>query len=157
MPRRQIAAATISLCLVFAGCCSTPTIDTRAEADHIRRLDSLWQEAMNAKDTEATAAFFAEDGAIMPANSPSIVGRDAIKEWFDLWMTNTDVVSTFSPDTIEVAASGDLAYDRGTYQFSLQTPDGLIEDDGKYVIVWKKIDGEWLALLDMSSSNRAGR
>ena len=106
-----------------------------------------------AKDIEKTAGFFAEDGIIMPAQSVSIAGRKNIQEWFGLWLTNPDVTSTFRPETIEVAISGDIAYDKGTFYYLMENKKYRVEDSGKYVIVWKKIEGEWKAILDISNSS----
>ena len=101
----------------------------------------------------AAAAFFASDAVLMPANGPMIVGREGIEAWFSEWLPVPEISNAFEPDQIEVAASGDLAYDRGTYRFVMDTPEGRTEDVGKYVVVWKKIDGEWRAALDMSNSD----
>ena len=53
MPLRQSAVLLIVLPLLLASCRSSPSVDTYAEANQIRQLDSLWQEAMNAKTKSA--------------------------------------------------------------------------------------------------------
>jgi uncharacterized protein (TIGR02246 family) len=135
------------------GCSRTPTVDIRAEEEAIRRLDQQWQAAVDARDVAAAAAFFASDAVLMPANGPMIVGREGIEVWFSEWLPVPEIDNSFQPDRIEVAASGDLAYDRGSYRFVMETPEGRTEDVGKYVVVWKKIDGEWRAVLDINNSD----
>ncbi len=44
---------------------------------------------------------------------------------------------------IEVAASGDLGYEVGINRLVLAGPQGDLLDVGKYLTIWKKIDGEW--------------
>lgn len=144
-----VAAVAVGL----ISCGGGSQVDVQAEEEAIRALDRQWQAAVDAKDVRAAAAFFAPDGIQMPANGPMIVGREGIEAWFSEWLVAPEVSNSFEPDVIEVAASGDLAYDRGTYRFVLDSPDGRIEDVGKYVVVWRKIDGEWKAVLDISNSD----
>lgn len=54
---------------------------------------------------------------------------------------------SFGPDRIEVAASGDLAVERGAYQ----SPT----DEGRYVTVYRKVGGAWKVAADMSVSMSA--
>lgn len=150
----RTAILFVSIILII-GCQNNPGVDIVAEANKIRQLDSLWLEAMVAKDIEKSAGFFASDGVLMPNQSASITGREKIQEWFGLWLPDPNVSSTFKPETIEVSASGDIAYDRGTFHYLMENKSYRVEDSGKYLIVWKKIENEWKAILDMSNSNLA--
>lgn len=148
-------AAGVSALLLCMSCSTDPGVDVKTEEVVIRELHGEWVATFAGKDIEEAMKFFSDDAVLMPAHAPAIVGKEAIQAWFESWLPNPDVTSTFAPDVIEVAASGDFAYDRGTYQFTMQTADGLVRDSGKYVIVWKKIDGEWKTILDISNSDLA--
>lgn len=139
--------------LLLAGCADAPRVDTLAEADLIRELDVQWQAAVDAKDIEACLGFYAPDAMQMPANSPAFVGTEAIRNWYESWLLEPGVSNSFEPEVIEVAASGDLAYDRGTYRFVVEAPEGRVEDVGKYVVIWKKINGEWKVMADIGNSD----
>ena len=53
---------------------------------------------------------------------------------------------------VEVAASGDLAVDHGVNNITFNTPQGEVKDTGKYLAVWKKVDGQWkLAAISINS------
>lgn len=59
----------------------------------------------------------------------------------------------FDADEIIVARSGDLAVARGRYRF---TPDTLIaagSQSGKYVGVWRYVDGDWRLQINISNSD----
>lgn len=155
MPKFNVLILVVAAGLICVGCPTEPTVDAYAEMQEIRELDRLWLLAFEEKDVENAMRFFAPDAVLMPAHTPAIAGRQPIREWFESWLPNPDVSSSFAPEKIVVAASGDLAYDRGTYEFSMETPEGRIRDVGKYLIVWKLIDGEWKAILDISNSDLA--
>ena len=56
---------------------------------------------------------------------------------------------------VDVAASGDLGYSIGTYQFQMLMPDGSpMSDHGKYTTIWKKqTDGSWKVAVDIYNSD----
>ncbi|UCG89318.1 MAG: DUF4440 domain-containing protein [Gemmatimonadota bacterium] len=145
----------LALAIVFLllGCQQTSRIDQQAEAAAIRALSRQWQAAVDARDLDACLEFYAPDAIEMQPNAPAIVGVPAIRAWFETGLLQPGISNFFEPDTIEVAASGDLAYDRGTYRFSMETPAGRVEDVGKYLMIWKKIGGEWKVVVDISNSD----
>ncbi len=153
MGNHSCAAVAVTICVSLLGCGQTSRVDVAAEEQVIRELDRRWQAAVDARDIEACLAFYAPDGRQMPANAPAVVGEAAIRQWYESWLLDPNVSSSFAPEVVEVAASGDLAYDRGTYRFEMQTPEGPVVDEGKYVVVWRKTDGEWRAVLDIGNSD----
>ena len=44
---------------------------------------------------------------------------------------------------IEVAASGDLAWEYGVNRSVVAAADGNLLDMGEYMAVWRRIDGTW--------------
>jgi ketosteroid isomerase-like protein len=58
-------------------------------------------------------------------------------------------------DTIEVSASGDLGYARGTNRYSLKTPNGPAEYVDRFIDIYKKTDGKWKCIVGIWNSNRS--
>jgi ketosteroid isomerase-like protein len=98
-------------------------------------------------------AFYADDAVQMPAHGPMLEGRDAIRAWILSWLAEPGVSNAFAAETVEVAACGDMAYERGTYRSSRETPEGSTHDVGTYLTVWKKIEGMWYATVDIANSD----
>ena len=46
-----------------------------------------------------------------------------------------------------------VAYVIGTYQLMFGSEDERVQDTGKYVDVWEKVDGDWKVMVEMYSSN----
>jgi ketosteroid isomerase-like protein len=53
--------------------------------------------------------------------------------------------------TVEVDGRGDIAYEVGTYTFTKQ--DGTVLDHGKFIVVWKLVEGEWQVHRDIYNSS----
>jgi len=134
-----------------AGCVATG--DPATAEQEIRDLDKKWVGAVVRGDLAMIVDFYAPDGAFLTPNAPPAVGPEAIGEAWKGIMSLPNVSLNFRPTRIDVAASGDLATDIGTYDLTFSSDSGRVRDEGKYVVVWKKIDGEWKVIADIINSN----
>ena len=132
---------------------STAAVDSGADEQAIRGHVDQWLQLVKAKDAAGIAELYAEDGAVMPPNAPISKGRAAIQQTWASLMRKPGFGLTFVPEQIIVSSSGDMALDRGTYRLAV-APHGTAQTDtGKYVVVWRKIGGEWKAAADIFNSN----
>ena len=129
------------------------SMDRRA-ADELRAADLAWAETARKKDLDGILSFMAKDGETLAPNEPLANDPAAIRASWQALLALPDVQLTWQPVRVEVAASGELGFARGTYTLSFTGPDGKpVRDEGKYCEVWKKIDGHWKCLIDAYSSN----
>jgi len=131
---------------------SPPEVDLLAEARVIRDLDVALSQAAQDRDPEAFALFFAENATQLPPNSPPISGRIPIQE-AAAGLLGAGADLRFETMDVKVARSGDLAFSRGQYFLSIETPDGLIQDEGSFIEVWEKVAGEWKIISDIYNSD----
>lgn len=162
--RTAILAAAMCLCVSFVlgvlGCNSAqqPAAppDTRAADEAaIRKADTDWSTAAQAKQVDGWVAFYTEDTVMLPPNDKLTSGKDDIRKAVTGLLTMPGLSLHWQPTKVEVARSGDLAYSYGTYELTYNDAKGKpISDKGKYTEVWKKqSDGSWKCVLDMWSSD----
>jgi uncharacterized protein (TIGR02246 family) len=144
-----IAAAALGLLLLS----SAEAADLAAEETAIRNLDAEWLEAVQAGDAAGAAAFYAEDGLIMPTGSPAAEGREAVAAVWQSLMDLPDFDIDFAPTRIVIAESADVAWEVGFYALSFTGDSGPVADRGKYVVTWQKVDGRWLVGADIFNSD----
>ena len=132
-----------------------PTVngDQAADAQRIRELTVVWVAAAAEKDIDKIVDLYAEDGYFMASNAPPVQGREAIGEAWSGLLGLPGITITFGATRIDVSSSGDLAMDLGTYALGFDTETGRVNDHGKYVVVWKRVDGEWKVAADIFNSN----
>ena len=128
-------------------------VNAGADEQAIRRQVDHWVQLVKAKDAAAIAALYAEDGAVMPPNAPIGKGRAAIEKTWASMMQTPGFDLAIVPEQIIVSSAGDMALDRGTYRLKIAPNGTETTDTGKYVVVWRKIGGEWKAAADIFNSD----
>ena len=132
---------------------AVPHVDLSAEAETIRRLTREWFEAEQRKDLEGTMKSVAPEMVVHPPGAPEIRGAAAIRQFYQqFYALPIESITGGSLETV-VAASGDVAYELGWNRTQLAQPKGTPPDSGKYMFVWRKIDGVWKAVAGSYSSN----
>ena len=134
-----------------AGCVAMG--DPAAVEQEIRDLDKKWVGAVVRGDVATIVGLYAPDSVFFTPNAPPTEGPEAIGEAWKGIMSLPNVSLNFRATRIDVAASGDLATDIGTYDLAFSGESGRVRDEGSYVVVWKKINGEWKVLADIFNSN----
>ena len=61
----------------------------------------------------------------------------------------------WSTTDVQVAKSGDLAYELGTFTFDVDGAGEIPAVSGEYVTVWTKPDGTWRVAVDSSTERKA--
>ena len=86
-------------------------------------------------------------------NVPEIQGKKAAREFYNQFLPV--LVSTKGGlRKIEVSSSGDMAFVSGYHLTTTKGPEGPIEDEGKFLGVYKKIDGAWKCVAVSISSDK---
>jgi uncharacterized protein (TIGR02246 family) len=100
-------------------------------------------------DAAALAAFYTSDGQILAPHREVLRGPQAIGAF---WQGSLDAgFKQLVLDTRELEAHGDTAHEVGEY--TIYRAAGELVDRGKYVVIWKRQDGQWKLYLDIANSN----
>jgi ketosteroid isomerase-like protein len=127
-----------------------------AETAVIQSEASDWFNAIAAKDLEKTLSFYAPDAQYLSAGRPAAATPQTRRA---LWLEDYQSPG-FSSDEkttkIEVAQSGELAYQCGTYVSNSQDAQGkIVTSTGKFLVVWKKqSSGKWKAIIDIDNADQ---
>jgi ketosteroid isomerase-like protein len=82
---------------------------------------------------------------------PTTKGKAAIETMIGDMVKDPNFALSFTTDDVEVARSGDLAYETGTWQMTSTDPvtKKPATARGDFVTVWKKqADGTWKCVVD---------
>jgi uncharacterized protein (TIGR02246 family) len=119
-----------------------------SEEDKIREAVKAFSEAYMEADAAKIASFYTEDGKLFTGNSEIITGRPAIEKRWQFAEGAKNLYHKITPSEIRV--QNNYAYDYGYYEGSITNKDDEVTDfKGKYVVVWRKENGEWKIYLDI--------
>ena len=127
-------------------------IDIATEEAAVLARSKALAAAEASKNTDASMAFYAEDAINQTPGNPQIQDLATIRKAYDgTWASIKSFQGTTSK--ITVSQSGDLAWEYGNNRVVIGTPNGDLLDIGKYLVVWKKIKGEWYVAAATYSSD----
>lgn len=132
--------ALIILGLLWVGPAeSLAAAEPRATQGTMEALGKKYDDAFNRRDATALALLYASDAKIILPEQDVISGRPAIEKF---WRTELAVsVGKQKSTTVEVEDHGDVAFETG--EWVIEMPDSGVADRGKFVLVWKRNDGQW--------------
>lgn len=130
------------LLVVISGC-------TRHEETLPPEVITSLRTTLNADDAAAGSELFSDDGTMMPRFGAPVKGKAAIKQYMEKTLRPQQ---QFWINSESSTVSGDLAYDEGTYQVrDVRRGENL--DGGKYITVFKRVNGTWKIYRSIFSSN----
>jgi len=157
-----LGAATMLIVCMGVGCSnetgtSAPPPDTRATDEAaIRANDADFTKAAEAKDLDKAVSHYMDDAVLFAPGAPAVVGKDDIRKFFEPIINGPTMQFTFSDVKVDVARSGDIAMDSGSFESTGKDAKGkAATQKGRFVLVWKKQpDGSWKIAADTSANEK---
>jgi uncharacterized protein (TIGR02246 family) len=144
---RTVLSFVVLLALI--GCSgSEDSVQTEVSASkfELGQMNRDFAAALNAKDAKAAAAAYAEDAVLIPPGEPLVRGREAIEEY---WRGAIELggIRDVSVETMDAHSSGSLGYETGSFELTVNGPDGeAVIDRGRYIELLRRApDGRWLS------------
>lgn len=146
--------AAIAAFLVV-GCGSGAPKDTRAEDEATTRAYSAAaSQAAHAKDVDKEAASYADDALAFSNYSATTTTKEAMRADMQKGFSQPGTIS-WKTSVVDVARSGDLAYEHGRYAYVATEKDGKSKTQtGNYLLVWRKRPGrDWKIAVDTDTAD----
>ncbi len=134
---------------------TAPAVDLAADEQAIRDSSMQWLAADQGRDLLTYMSFMDADVTTI-FDGDVHRGRAAVEAATQArWDAFPDGTLEWATGSVHVAASGDLAYERGAWTMD---PGGLANPDaetGEFVCIWQKVDGEWKVVVDAGTMIKA--
>ncbi len=125
-------------------------------SEAVMSINRNFMEAFKRGDAGDIAALYTADARLLPPGYPLMIGREAIRTFWQGAMSAGITEATL--ETGEVEARDDLAYEIGNYTLTMRPNGGGGEGataKGKYVVVWKNVGGAWQLHADIWNADAA--
>ncbi len=149
---RRTASLAIALALlgtVRANAADTSGNELVAVQAAIEVTNRAYVAALVKKDAKAFGDLFTLDAVSLPARSRAVHGREAIVES----MREVFRHLTFEGGklrTLETHLDGETANEIGSYEFDVLVDGNAEKLEGRYLVVWRVVNGVWRIAIDSS-------
>lgn len=133
------------LFLTFSRCTQKP-IDIKGE---ITVVNKGFVEAFDKGDAKALVSNYTANAKLYPSNSDVIEGPEAIEGFWGAVMKMG--IKRAQMETVTAEKFGNMAIEEGRYKLFVEG-DHLV-DQGKYIVTWEKVDGQWKIQRDIWNTN----
>jgi ketosteroid isomerase-like protein len=128
---------------------SSTSFDVAAMQKTVDEKNIEFAKAFTTGDSAGMVNHYAPDGKIFPPNASAVAGRSAIAALVSEYMTFG--IKEFHDSTTALYGNGDNLIEEGT--FYMGDGKGHTIDKGKYIAVWRKVDGEWKVYSNMFNTS----
>jgi ketosteroid isomerase-like protein len=147
--KKVLFSALIAFSLIACQTATKPAFDLESAKQEIAAANLAFETAVSKSDSVGFASLYTTDTKWMNPNAPSVEGRAALisKISHDL---NAGIASA-KLTTVEVWGDENYVTEEGKYE--IFTKDGTQADKGKYMILWKRVDGKLMFHRDIYNSD----
>ena len=132
-----------------------PAVDLAAEAQAVRDRSAAWLQMAHAKDAAGIANDIYTANAVSMFDGDIRRGSAEIQASEEARLAAPDQTFSWSTTDVQVAKSGDLAYELGTFTFDVDGAGEKPAVSGEFVTVWTKADGTWRVAVDAATARKA--
>jgi ketosteroid isomerase-like protein len=127
---------------------SSPGVLQKPVFDKIVEAHQNLVDVFATQDAEAMAALYTQDAELMPPNGDFITGNAAVGAfWGSMFTAGFDGLTI---ETLEVYGNANSVAEVGLWTLFL---NGENFDNGKFIVIWKKVQGKWYVHRDCFNSN----
>jgi ketosteroid isomerase-like protein len=127
----KLLTITLVLALAAAGYAGK----AKAGSDQLVQLEADFMKAASEKGSQGYMSYYADDAVELPNGERMLSGKESIAKTMG-FLDQKDNSLTWKPVHADMAASGDLGYTYGTYEFRSKDKDGKpTVSYGKYATI----------------------
>ncbi len=155
--KNNFSLTTYSCLLLLLGIstCNAQTVSTNdlsTVKEIIEEMNQQYFAAIEKNDVKAFEAQYLDEGWIMVPDLPIYCGHDAITEYFNEVLSKKRIARGRAITIDVYGLSTDVVAEVGFYQFYNKSNEQF--DDGKFIVLWKRVDGQWKRLRQTLASSR---
>lgn len=116
----------------------------------IAAINRQFEDAARKGDLDRLASLYTADAVALPPDGPVVKGRDSIKQ---MWGSIAQQIGLKDVRlaTLDFEQAGDTGYEVGEATLTVSSGTAVV----KFVVVWKKVDGQWRLHRDIWNTKGA--
>ncbi len=150
LPTAVLAVLTIGIVPLADGV--EITGGTAEDRERMAEISREWLDAYARGDLDGIMALMHPDSIVMPHNQPTSTGLEEVRAFFGSRIGRPGV--KFVDNLEEIRINGTWALVLGSFAVEVTPEEGsdpVVVHNGRYLVVYEKVDGDWLMLRDMDN------
>jgi uncharacterized protein (TIGR02246 family) len=149
MTMKFLSLSIASLIVLFAATVSGLSAGQMKDKSAIGAVNQQFEKMFKSQNADGLAALYTLQGQVMPTNADFVTGRDNIRNfWSGAFKSGLTAAKLTS---VELTIHGETAIEIGKYV--LKNAEGKQADQGKYIVIWQKENGDWKLHRDIFNSS----
>jgi len=124
--------------------------DLASVKEEIEAANNEFKAFIAAVDSVGLSNLYTKDTKLMMNGAPAILGKENVQSTFSGIMNSG--ITSVDLNTIEVWGTSDLITEEGEYVLYAGEDQA---DHGKYIVLWKNVDGKWKLHRDIFNTDVA--
>ncbi len=117
--------------------------------DAIMAANGRFMDAFGRGDTEGLASLYTDEGQVLSTGNDFITGKAGIQGF---WQALVEMgIKSAKLETLELNEYTDTAVE--VVRCTLGGEDGQVLDQGKYIVIWRREDGQWKLHRDIFNTS----
>ncbi|WP_139958767.1 YybH family protein [Flavicella sediminum] len=109
----------------------------------IENLLNTYKETLNASDAVKATSLYTKDGAFMPSNAPSAIGKEQILDAYEFVFSQIQLSIQFYIDEIHIENEMAFAMTRSKGGTLIHANKTTIPEENRELFVFQKEEGQW--------------
>lgn len=147
--KKVLFSALIASSLIACQTATKPAFDLESAKQEIAAANLAFETAVSKSDSVGFASLYTTDTKWMNPNAPSVEGRAALVSHISQQLKAG--IASAKLNTVEVWGDENYVTEEGNFQIFIK--DGTQIDKGKYLILWKRVDGKLMFHRDIYNSD----
>jgi len=120
----------------------------------IQAAEDQLAQALASRNVATLLTRYTDDIHLMPHGTPTLVGKAAVGAYFEEVFRLGICGAQF--ETVSVEGAGDEAREIGRYTLYAgpSQDERVVAQQGRYLVIWRKVEGEWLLHWDMFNAEQ---
>jgi ketosteroid isomerase-like protein len=149
--KKLISFLLILLAIVMFNCQSSK----KSDANAIRKQSNQWDDYIRAKDIDKISNLLSSDAIGLYAEEPIRIGAEGFRKSNEGFFAKNIDFSSWNTKIDTIIVSDNLGYNIGNYHYSMNINGKPVENNGKWVTIYKKINGQWKVAVDAGTDDKS--
>lgn len=143
----------IILAILMVNCQSSK----KSDVDAIRKQSNQWDDYIRAKDIDKILNLLSPYAKGLYAEEPIRSGTEGFRKSNEGFFSKNIDFPSWNTKIDTIIVSDNLGYNLGNYHYSMNINGKPVEVGGKWVTIYKKINGQWKVVVDAGNDDKSAQ